>query len=203
MLRLSELPRRLRIEDGIFWTYQKTHWWSEDSIFKNTQPTVSKPINNCMLFWKCACNTINTSKMGYKLRLSHMSYYFPNNAYSSLLTHQVCFTTGGCFPGHMLASLLVGIIFALQKEEPQQTPQNQKTKPTLFYSPKWEQDVFMIPLTLDFNQLNWPHPWWNITENSPTSGIYLSTCIQPSIQQCGFDQFLELCNSWEFVLLLY
>lgn len=54
----------------------------------------------------------------------------------------------------MFASLLVGIISAPQKEEPQQNPQNQKMKPTLFYSPKWEQDVLLIPLTLDFSQLN-------------------------------------------------
>lgn len=149
-----------------------------------------------MLFWKCACNTINTSKMDHKLHLSHILYYFPNNAYSSLLSHQVYFTTRG----HRFVSLLVGIIFALQKEEPQQNPQNQKTKPTLFCSPMWEQDVSWIPLMLDFSQLSWPLPWWNITENSPTNVIYLSTCIQLSVQQCGFDQFLKLYNSWEFVL---
>ena len=68
--------------------------------------------------------------MDHKLHLSHILYYFPNNAYSSLLSHQVYFTTRGCFSGHMFASLLVGIIFALQKEEPQQNPPNQKTKPT-------------------------------------------------------------------------
>lgn len=74
--------------------------------------------------------------MDHKLHLSHILYYFPNNAYLSLLSHQVYFTTRG----HRFVSLLVGIIFALQKEEPQQNPQNQKTKPTLFCSPMWEQD---------------------------------------------------------------
>ena len=68
-------------------------------------------------------NTTDTSKMGHKLHPSHILYYFPNNAWSSLLGHQVYFTTRGCFPGHIFASFLVGIIFALQKEEPQQKPE--------------------------------------------------------------------------------